>query len=198
MTKEKILKLAVQEFSLYGYNAVSMDSLASKLHLNKASIYYYFKSKKALYQEIISQEFNKLHSNFDKEFNFEEKSGEELLIDYIKVLITTIKENPYIVSLCLREIANYGANIDKSLMPYIEKDLEYLSKIINKLNLKRKYKDIDIYVIFSLIHGTIQIFYSMQMSSLPIGSELELKQNSDKSLDYIAEYITDILLVALT
>jgi hypothetical protein len=38
----------------------------------------------------------------------------------------------------------------------------------------------------------------MQMSSLPIGSELELKQNKDKSLDYIAEYITDILLVALT
>jgi hypothetical protein len=83
-------------------------------------------------------------------------------------------------------------------MSYIEKDLEYLSKIINKLNLKRKYKDIDIYVIFSLIHGTIQTFYSMQMSSLPIGSELELKQNKDKSLDYIAEYITDILLVALT
>lgn len=37
-----------------------------------------------------------------------------------------------------------------------------------------------------------------QMSSLPIGNDPELKQNSDKSLDYIAEYITDMLLVALT
>jgi AcrR family transcriptional regulator len=196
-SKEIILKVATKEFTDRGFNAVSMNDLSKKASINKATIYHHFKDKKTLYQEVLKIEMNSLLS-FNKKLDFDDKSGEELLVDYIKALTVTIKENPYIVSLCLREVANYGANIDKSLMSYIEKDLEYLSKIINKLNLKRKYKDIDIYVIFSLIHGTIQIFYSMQMSSLPIGSELELKQNKDKSLDYIAEYITDILLVALT
>jgi AcrR family transcriptional regulator len=198
LSKEKILLVAAKEFATRGFDAVSMNDLSEITKLNKATLYHHFKDKKSLYKEVIRVEIKKLYLGFEESLDFEDKSGEELLVDYIKALVTTIKENPYIVSLILRELANYGINIDESLVPYIKNDLEYLSKITNKLNLKRKYKDIDIYVIFSLIHGTIQTFYSMQMSSLPIGSELELKQNKDKSLDYIAEYITDILLVALT
>ena len=198
MIKEKILEIAAGEFADRGFDAVSMNELSKKVNINKASIYHHFKDKKTLYQEVLKKEINKLHLNFKKGLDFEDKSGEELLIEYIKDLTSLIKERPHIVSLTLRELANYGTNIDRSLVPYIEKELEYLRQIINKLSLKRKYKDIDIYVIFSLIHGTIETFYTIQMSSLPIGNDPKLKQNSDCSLDYIAEYITDMLLVALT
>jgi AcrR family transcriptional regulator len=198
MIKEKILEAAAKEFANKGFDSVSMNELSKKVDINKATIYHHFKDRKTLYQEVVKKEINKLHQNLKKESNFEDKSGEELLINYIKNLTAIIKERPHIVSLILKELANYGTNIDKSLVPHIENELEYLREIINKLNLKRKYKDIDIYVIFSLIHGTIETFYSIQMSSLPIGNDLKLKQNSDSSLDYISEYITDMLLVALT
>jgi AcrR family transcriptional regulator len=182
MIKEKILEAAAKEFANKGFDSVSMNELSKKVDINKATIYHHFKDRKTLYQEVVKKEINKLHQNLKKESNFEDKSGEELLINYIKNLTAIIKERPHIVSLILKELANYGTNIDKSLVPHIENE----------------YKDIDIYVIFSLIHGTIETFYSIQMSSLPIGNDLKLKQNSDSSLDYISEYITDMLLVALT
>ena len=55
MTKENILQVAIQEFSLYGYDAVSMNNLASKLDVNKATIYYHYKDKKSLYQAVLTK-----------------------------------------------------------------------------------------------------------------------------------------------
>ena len=53
MSKEKIIKIATQEFATYGYDGVSMNTLASKLEVNKATIYYHFKHKKSLYQDVL-------------------------------------------------------------------------------------------------------------------------------------------------
>lgn len=197
-SKEKILETAAREFAKKGFDSVSMNEIAKLVDLNKATLYHHFQDKKTLYKEIIKVELDKLHSNFEKELDYENKSGEELLVGYIKAFIKTIKESPYLISFALREFANYGANVDESLVPHIEQDIDYLAKVINKLNLKRKYKDMNIYVIFCLIHGTINTFYTIQMSSLPLGGDPVLKQDSEKSLDYISEYLADILLVALT
>ncbi len=197
-SKEKILEVAAEEFAKRGFDAVSMNNIAKIVDINKATLYHHFKDKRTLYQEIVKVELDKLHSNFEKELNFKEKSGEELLVGYIKSLVMTIKESPYIVSFVLREFANYGANIEENLVPHIEKNLDYLTQIMNKLNLKRKYKDMNVYAVYCLIHGTINTFYTIQMSPLPIGNDLELKHNSEKTLDYVADYIADVLLVALT
>ena len=43
LTRKKILKTATEEFSKFGYDAVSMNNLASKIDVNKATIYYHFK-----------------------------------------------------------------------------------------------------------------------------------------------------------
>ena len=198
LSKEKILLVVAKEFATRGFDAVSMNDLSEITKLNKATLYHHFKDKKSLYKEVIRVEIKKLYLGFEEGLDFEDKSGEELLVDYIKALVSTIKENPYIVSLILRELANYGANVDESLVPHIEQDIDYLSRVINKLNLKRKYKDMNIYVIFCLIHGTINTFYTIQMSSLPLGGDPVLKKDSEKSLDYISEYLVDILLVTLT
>ena len=197
-SKEKILETAAREFAKKGFDSVSMNEIAKLVDLNKATLYHHFQDKKTLYREIIKAELDKLHLNFEEELDFVKQSGEELLVGYVKAFIKTIKESPYIISFALREFANYGANVDESLVPHIERDIDYLARVINKLNLKRKYKDMNIYVLFCLIHGTINTFYTIQMSSLPLGGDPVLKQDSEKSLDYISEYLTDILLVALT
>lgn len=41
-TRELILKVAEEEFSKLGYDAVSMNNLVKKLNINKATIYYHF------------------------------------------------------------------------------------------------------------------------------------------------------------
>jgi len=50
--RDKILRGAAQLFTEKSYLGTSVDELASKLKLNKASIYYYFKDKEHLLYEV--------------------------------------------------------------------------------------------------------------------------------------------------
>ncbi len=195
-TNELILKVAGEEFAKYGYDAVSMNDLVKKLDINKATIYYHFKDKKSLYHEIIKNAMEESNSNMRAIF-MGNKDPEILFRSYVNAIILTIKENPNIVPIALREIANFGANIDESLIPYIEEELNYLKMIMEKLNLKDEYKDMNLFTIFSFIQGSINTFYSIQMSELPIGGQDDLKQNSEKTLNYISEFISNIILDAI-
>ena len=71
-------------------------------------------------------------------------------------------------------------------------------EILNNLDLKDKYKEIDPYLIDSIIYGTINNFYAIQMSALPIGTvKGGLKADINKSLDFACDFITDIILDAI-
>lgn len=50
--KEQIIKIATQLFATKGYHAVTLDEIAKRLKIRKASLYYYIKSKRALFEEI--------------------------------------------------------------------------------------------------------------------------------------------------
>jgi len=196
MTKDNILKVATKEFSIYGYDAVSMNKLASKLEVNKATIYYHFKDKKSLYQEIL-QSLIQLNQEKNEAIANSDIPAEEKFRQYIKLFIHTIKENPGIVPIALREMANLGGNLEDSISSYLEKEMLYLKNIVLQLNLKEKYKHLDFYELKGLIMGTINTYYSMQMSNIKATGLKDLDKNSDKILDYLCEFITSLLLDAL-
>jgi len=192
MTRDRILEVASQEFAKYGYDAVSMNNLVKKLDINKATVYYHYKDKKALYNEVIKTIIEFRNEKSRKIFK-DSLDGKTLLNAYIQVEVETISERPYMVPLALREIANLGANLDDGVIPLFEEDIRYLQIILDKLELKDEYKNIDVYAFFSLIMGTILNFYSIQMSDLPIGTKDELKKDSKKSLEYISSFLYNMI-----
>ena len=69
-TKERIMQAALEEFSLHGFEGARMEKIASKVGINKASLYFYFKSKEQLFRElfdiIVKKHYAYLTSIFDK------------------------------------------------------------------------------------------------------------------------------------
>lgn len=69
-TKERILQAALEEFSQHGFEGARMEKIASKVGINKASLYFYFKSKEELFRKlfyiIVEKHKNKLKSIFEK------------------------------------------------------------------------------------------------------------------------------------
>ena len=51
-TKERIMQAALEEFSLHGFEGARMEKIVSKVGINKASLYFYFKSKEQLFREL--------------------------------------------------------------------------------------------------------------------------------------------------
>jgi AcrR family transcriptional regulator len=59
-TKQRILTSALQEFSTLGFSGARMDKIAQRAAINKAMLFYYFSSKKNLYQEVLKHTIKKV------------------------------------------------------------------------------------------------------------------------------------------
>lgn len=196
MTKKRILDVATEEFATLGYSGLSMNKLAEKLKINKAMIYYYFKDKRNLYDEVISS-IIELNEEEKKEILNSSLEAKEKFKRYIKLYTKTINNNPNIIPLALREMANFDLGIENNIPNSIEQELVLMKQIILQLNLKEKYKDIDFYELKAMIIGTISSYYSMQKTPLKLSNIKDFDKNDTKILNYVEEFITNILLDAL-
>ena len=196
MIKEHILDIATSEFAILGYSALSMNNLAKKLEINKATIYYHFKDKKSLYNEVILSliQLNKDEREAIANGTLEPK---EKFKQYIKSLIHTMGDNPNIIPLTLREMAGFDIGIESNISNNIENDIICMKKIVLELNLKEKYKNTEFYQIKAMILGTIFTYYSMQKTPLELNNIKNLDKDNKKILNYIEEFISNILLDAL-
>ncbi len=56
LKKENILKAATECFARFGYDKTTLDDIGSAVKLNKASLYYYYKNKEEIFNEVILRE----------------------------------------------------------------------------------------------------------------------------------------------
>lgn len=49
LTKEKILKAAINQYSLYNYHGATMKKIADEVNIKPASIYFFYKNKEELF-----------------------------------------------------------------------------------------------------------------------------------------------------
>lgn len=54
-TKERILEVALSLFSENGYSAVSIRDICKQVNIKESSIYYHFKNKYAIFEELLSR-----------------------------------------------------------------------------------------------------------------------------------------------
>lgn len=58
--KERIIESATKYFSKYGFHKTTMDEIAKNIHKAKGVLYYYFKSKEELFNEVLKRELGTL------------------------------------------------------------------------------------------------------------------------------------------
>jgi TetR/AcrR family transcriptional regulator len=78
-TRKRILKAAVKEFSAHGLAGARTDAIARAARANKALLYYYFKSKEALYVAAIEDAMADIAEKTTAILKYECSPGEHLL-----------------------------------------------------------------------------------------------------------------------
>ena len=81
--KDKIILTATKFFSHFGFYKTTMEEIARKIHKAKGALYYYFRSKEELYNEVLKQELNGIKSQLAEIVNSENNSG-KILEYYVK------------------------------------------------------------------------------------------------------------------
>lgn len=67
--KNIIVESATIFFTKFGFHKTTMDEIAKHIHKAKGVLYYYFKSKEELFNEVLKRELNSVKSNLSKIVN---------------------------------------------------------------------------------------------------------------------------------
>lgn len=127
--KQNILKAAGECFARYGYEKTTMDDIGKLVGLNKASLYYYYKNKEAIFSEIIFLETQKFFTYLKDTITAIEGCREKITtylierLDYFKKTINLHK-------LSLETTMQFQPLFKDLLKTFCEKEIAFISEII--------------------------------------------------------------------
>jgi len=80
--RSQIIDSATKYFSRYGFHKTTMDEIARNIHKAKGVLYYYFKNKEDLFNEVLKQELGSVKAALLKIVN-SNKNALAIMTDYI-------------------------------------------------------------------------------------------------------------------
>jgi len=85
--KNLIVEAATKYFSKFGFYKTTMDEIAKHIHKAKGILYYYFKSKEELFNEVLKRELGSIKT----ELSLITSSNEDTLIIFKKYILIRLK-----------------------------------------------------------------------------------------------------------
>ena len=109
-TRDRVLAAAAEEFAARGFDGAKVDRIAARARVNKAMLYYHFRSKTALYQAILLDLFGRVAAAVEA---VRARGGppEAQLRGFIEALAGTAFTQPQFPPMWLREIADGGRHL---------------------------------------------------------------------------------------
>lgn len=80
--RSQIIDSATKYFSRYGFHKTTMDEIARNIHKAKGVLYYYFKNKEDLFNEVLKQELGSVKAALLKIVN-SNRNALAIMTDYI-------------------------------------------------------------------------------------------------------------------
>ena len=102
-TEGQILVAAKKIFQKKGMDGARMQEIADEAGINKAMLHYYFRSKKLLFEAVLSNAFNLLAPQLNKILN-DDSSIEEKVKNFTHNYITFISKHPYLPNFIIQEM----------------------------------------------------------------------------------------------
>src|SRR3990172_3248689 len=101
VSRQRVFAAAAAEFATHGYAGANMDRIARAARVNKAMIYYHFKSKAALYREIIRDMFDGVGVAV-REVAVSAVAPEEKIRRFVTAIADAAEARPHFPSMWLR------------------------------------------------------------------------------------------------
>ncbi len=155
--REAILSCAKRLFARKGYDATSMDEVSKCADVNKALIYYHFKSKENLYSTILLHSISSIHDSIKARMD-EISNPEEGLKIYIDAFYMEAIKNNAFFRILMREVASDGVHLSKKVLETFLGVLDILKEIIESGVEKGVFGERDTKVVHFLIVGTISFY----------------------------------------
>jgi AcrR family transcriptional regulator len=115
VSPDHILNAAALEFAERGYAGARVDRIARRAAVNKAMLYYHFKSKQQLYRTLLRRMFTRAAERLQA-IGRSNAAPPAKINRVIADLAALIQEHPFFPAIMLREVAEGGAHLDRATL----------------------------------------------------------------------------------
>ncbi|MEO5894247.1 MAG: TetR/AcrR family transcriptional regulator [Vicinamibacterales bacterium] len=158
-TRDRIFAAAGIEFAARGFAGANVDRIARAAAVNKAMIYYHFKSKAALYREILRDMFDAVAARL------EAMGAEHVEVDgkiraFVEAIAREAEARPHFPPIWFREIAAGGTHLDHGITRTVAGIVKRLAAIVQDGVREGKFRPVDPLLLHGGIVGPLLLYYA--------------------------------------
>ena len=128
-SRARLLTAAASEFAARGFDGAKVDRIAGRAGVNKAMLYYHFRSKAGLYREILRQLFDAVGDAVAAVRRPGQAPSDQIRL-FIEAVTRQALTQPHFPPIWLRELAEGGRHLDPSILSGMRRVLETLGAIL--------------------------------------------------------------------
>ena len=167
-SRERLFAAAAAEFAARGFAGANVDRIARAAHVNKAMIYYHFKSKAALYQEILGEMFHAVGERI-RAVAASDATPQQKLTQFVAAIAEAAEARPHFPPIWFREIAEGGVHLADATLRDIAGIVQTLVRILQEGVAAGQFRPINPV----LVHGSIIAPLLLFFASGPVRRRLQ-------------------------
>ena len=194
-SRDRVLAAARREFSAHGFAGASVDRIAASARLNKAMIYYHFRSKAALYREILRDMFGAAGARI-RDVAASSLSPEDKVREFIGAIATEAEARPHFPPIWFREIADGGKHLDDETLVEITGIVRALAGFIAEGVQRGVFKPSDPLLVHAGIVAPLLLFFAsapLRARMAEVGLSATLFHDRDAVVGHIENVTLGIL-----
>lgn len=185
ITKEKILKAATEEFSMYGFDGATVNQICQKHGISKGLIYHNFENKEDLYLHCVEEAVNEFVSYMSRrEFGTDFKL-------YMKERYAFFDANPnyskLIFAVVLTDNDEFSEKIKKIISRFDEFNRSVYLAAIQNIRLRKGICEKDVLEYYSLLQDMLNSYLSEEKTAENNFESVFLSH--EKSLEKILDFV---------
>ena len=187
-TVESLLEAATQVFMETGFAGARVDQIARQAQVNKAMIYYHFRSKRGLYQAVLGRLF---HGVLDEIARIarDEPDPQRRLIMFYAGMARLFGERRALPHIMLREVLSGGESLDSEGLRVLTGIVVFVRDAIEKGVREGSVRDVNPLVVhLSALAPLVLFFVSQELRDrlLPATGLAVTMPKPEELLDYLA------------
>ncbi|HCT31228.1 MAG TPA: hypothetical protein DIW31_10985 [Bacteroidales bacterium] len=127
--KEEAISAAQKLFQQYGFRKTTMEDIAKAMGRGKSTLYYYYKSKDEIFDEVITKEINEVTKKTKNAIEKESTAVDKLKV-YLKVSLKTVKTKVNLYKIVKGELLDDFAPINKLVKRYNTNEYLVIKEIL--------------------------------------------------------------------
>jgi AcrR family transcriptional regulator len=158
-TRERLYAAAAEEFAARGFAGASVDRIARTARVNKAMIYYHFRSKAALYREIMRDMFAAVDRRVQDTLASPVAPADKIRA-FVEAIALEAEARPHFPPIWFREIAEAGAHLDEATTAHIANVVQALGGIIREGVAARVFAPVNPLIVHAGVVGPLLLYFA--------------------------------------